>query len=186
VLGDVTGKGVQAAALTALARHTARTAARFDPDPVAVLRVVDDVLREQPGFALVTVVCALLRETPEGAVATIARAGHPAPLLISCAGAVVPVGASGILLGAVADAQREAHDVAVGVGDTLLFYTDGVPDTPGPDGHWGEARLIALAAAGHDDPEDLLARIEAAVTEYQEGAVVDDRAMLAIRRVAAG
>jgi serine phosphatase RsbU (regulator of sigma subunit) len=182
VLGDVTGKGVQAAALTALARHTARTAARFDPDPVAVLRVVDEVLREQTGFALVTVVCALIRETPAGAVATIARAGHPAPLHVSASGTVTPVGAAGILLGAVPDAERTAADVAVAPGETLLFYTDGVPDTPGPDGHWGEQRLMPLAGTGSNDPEALLRRIDEAVAEYQEGVVVDDRAMLAIRR----
>ena len=48
LLGDVTGKGVDAAALTALVRHTAKTAARFDSRPSAVLRVVDEILREQP------------------------------------------------------------------------------------------------------------------------------------------
>jgi serine phosphatase RsbU (regulator of sigma subunit) len=186
VLGDVTGKGVQAAALTALARHTARTAARFDPDPAAVLRVVDEVLREQPGFALVTVVCALLSDAPGGATARIARGGHPAPLLVTPDGDVTPVGAAGILLGAVPDAERVSDEVALRAGDTLLFYTDGVPDTPGAEARFGDERLTALAAAGSNAPEELLFRIDDAVSEYQDGTVVDDRAMLAIQRSRTG
>src|SRR5204863_8435866 len=61
LLGDVTGKGVDAAAITALVRHTAKTAARFDGRPSEVIRVVDEILREQP-CSLVTLVCARLRE----------------------------------------------------------------------------------------------------------------------------
>jgi serine phosphatase RsbU (regulator of sigma subunit) len=184
VLGDVTGKGVQAAALTALSRHTARTAARFDPDPVAVLRVVDEVLREQPGFALVTVVCAVLRDAPGGgATATIARAGHPSPLLVTPAGDVTPVGAAGILLGAVPDAARLADEVAMDPGDVLLFYTDGVADTPGETERFGDDRLIAVAGAGSTVPTAILKRIDEAVTAFQDGALVDDRALLAIRRL---
>jgi serine phosphatase RsbU (regulator of sigma subunit) len=95
---------------------------------------------------------------------------------------VTPVGASGILLGAVPDAERSSTDVTVGEGETLLFYTDGVPDTPGADGRFGDDRLIATAGSGRNAPEDLLRRIGDAVAAYQEGTVVDDRAMLAIRR----
>ena len=60
VLGDVTGKGIEAAALTSLVRHSARMAARFDPRPARVLALVNQVLREQPRLSLVTVVCALV------------------------------------------------------------------------------------------------------------------------------
>ena len=66
LLGDVTGKGVDAAALTALVRHTAKTAARFDARPSAVLGVVDEVLREQ-GVSLVTLVCARLVDSERAA-----------------------------------------------------------------------------------------------------------------------
>lgn len=60
LLGDVTGKGVDAAAMTALVRHTAKAAARFDGRPSAVLHVVDEILRGQP-FSLVTRACARRR-----------------------------------------------------------------------------------------------------------------------------
>ena len=152
-----------------------------------MLAVVDDVLREQPGFALVTVVCALLCDAPDGsATAMITRAGHPAPLLVAAHGDVRPVGDAGILLGAVPDARRTTTEVTVGPGDTLLFYTDGVPDTPGAEGRFGDARLAALVGTGANEPGELLRRVDGAVAEFQEGLVVDDRAMLAIRRVERG
>src|SRR4051812_50063146 len=83
VLGDVTGKGVKAAALTSLVRHTARTAVMFDQRPTAVLRLLNRVLRDQPEPAFVTVVCARL--DPAGMV-TVASAGHPLPLRAGVAG----------------------------------------------------------------------------------------------------
>ena len=58
IVGDVTGKGVQAAALTALARHTLATAARFDPSPAAVVGLLNDVLVHRPEISLLTVACA--------------------------------------------------------------------------------------------------------------------------------
>jgi serine phosphatase RsbU (regulator of sigma subunit) len=77
VLGDVTGMGVSAAVLTSLVRHTAKTAAAFDPRPSAVLAVVNGALRQRPSLAPVTMLCALLR----GSELTLAVGGHPLPLL---------------------------------------------------------------------------------------------------------
>ena len=89
-LGDVTGKGIAAAALTSLVRHSVRTAARFDPRPSAVLRLVNDILVEQPRLSPVTLVCALI----DGARLTVASAGHPPPLLRR-AGTVRELGGGG-------------------------------------------------------------------------------------------
>ena len=80
VLGDVTGKGVEAAALTSLVRHSARMAARFDPRPARVLSLINDVLREQTRLSLVTAVCALLEDVGGSPRLTVASAGHPLPL----------------------------------------------------------------------------------------------------------
>src|SRR3954452_22554012 len=76
-LGDVTGKGIAAAALTSLVRHSVRTAARFDSRPGAVLALVNDILVEQPRLAPVSLVCALV----DGPRVTVAAGGHPPPLL---------------------------------------------------------------------------------------------------------
>ena len=178
ILGDVTGKGVQAAALTSLARHTARTAALFDQRPAGVLHLLNRVLREQVSPAFVTMACARL---DPGGLVTVASAGHPLPLLAAAAGGAEPVGAHGILLGATDETRWAEHYTRLAPGDTLLFYTDGVTDTTGADGRFGEQRLADLVAAAPRDPEALVDGIVATLDEFQGPDVVDDRAMLAVQ-----
>ena len=183
VLGDVTGKGVRAAALTALARHTAKTAARFDPRPAEVMRRVNDVLREQPELSIVTVVCARLRTAGEGAEVSLVSAGHPLPLRVSPGRHVTPIGRFDVVLGAVDDGSWEESVTTLAPGETLLFYTDGVTELPGEHDRLGEARLEQAAAAGPNGAAELVARIERALAEFQAGDLSDDRAMLAIEWV---
>ena len=180
LLGDVTGKGVTAATLTSLVRHTARAAAAYDARPSAVLAQVNRALRERPRLAPVTMLVALLREGE----LTLAVGGHPLPLLKPAGGGPsVKVGETGMLLGAVHD-YAGAKDVAVPVapGDLLLLYTDGVTDTPGAVGRFGEARLAEAVDAAAPDPAALLARISAALDAFARGTVLDDRAMLVLQR----
>jgi PAS domain S-box-containing protein len=164
LLGDVTGKGVDAAAMTALVRHTAKTAARFDGRPSAVLAVVDEILREQP-ISLVTLVCARVREAAGDAGATVelAAGGHPLPLL-----------------GAIEGGRWSDHRFVLGPGETLLFYTDGATDAPGEAERFGQARL-ERAAAGPADPAALVARVQAAIERFQDGREGDDCALLALQ-----
>jgi PAS domain S-box-containing protein len=178
LLGDVTGMGVAAAALTSLVRHTARTAAAFDPRPAAVLRHVNRALRQRPRIEPVTMVCGLLGE---GTVA-LAIGGHPLPL-IKRGGDCDKVGIPGLLLGAV-DEYGEAAlaSVAFAPGDTLLLFTDGVTDAPGADGRFGDERLRATVSAAPAEPADLLAAVSAALDGFAHGNGQDDRAMLALRR----
>ena len=179
VLGDVTGKGVRAAALTSLVRYTARTAAAFDATPSAVLAQVHRALRQRPRLAPVTMVCGLLR----GGQLTLAVGGHPLPLLKRADG-VEKLGATGMLLGAVHDYERAADvTVPVASGHTLLLYTDGVTDTPGEDDRFGEARLIATVESASAEPGALIAAVSATLDAFTRGTAVDDRAMLALRRV---
>ncbi len=148
-LGDVTGKGIAAAALTAprppLAAHRRplRSAARG-----ASCELVNDILVEQPRLAPVTLVCALI----DGARMTVAAAGHPPPLLRR-AGKVVELGPTGILLGAVGGQTFREETVELRPGDTVLLYTDGVTDTPGADDRFGPERLV-----GHPQRRARLAR----------------------------
>jgi PAS domain S-box-containing protein len=179
LLGDVTGKGVDAAAMTALVRHTAKTAARFDSRPSAVVRVVDEVLHEQP-FSPVTLVCARLRETADGAAVELASGGHPLPLLVDRDGAVRSVGQPGVVLGAIEDGSWNEDCFVLAPGETLLFYSDGATDAPGVGERFGEPRL-ERAAAGPGDPAALVARIDRAIDGFQDEREGDDRALLAIQ-----
>jgi GAF domain-containing protein len=178
VLGDVTGKGVRAAALTSLVRYTARTAAVFDARPSAVLAQVHKALRQRPRLAPVTMVCGLLR----GGELTLAIGGHPLPLL-KRNGRVERLGTTGMLLGALQEYEA-ATDVTVPLapGDTLLLYTDGVTDLPGADDRFGEARLIATVDSAPVEPDALLASVSAALDAFARGTTTDDRAMLVLHR----
>jgi serine phosphatase RsbU (regulator of sigma subunit) len=183
LLGDVTGKGVAAASLTALVRHTARTAARFDPRPAAVLEIVDAALTERPRPAPVTMLCGVLHDDH----VVLAAGGHPLPLRARTGAPAEEVGRCGTLLGALREAA-EHEDVVVPVapGDTLLLYTDGVTETPGDGERFGEARLAAAVDAAPEGAEALLRAVAGELDAFERGTSLDDRAMLALRRRAAG
>jgi sigma-B regulation protein RsbU (phosphoserine phosphatase) len=162
-------------------RHSARMAARFHPRPARVLALVNQVLREQPGLSLVTAVCGLLETDVGTARLTVASAGHPLPLLRRPDASPMPLGDHGVLLGIDGEADWAETTVDLAPGDTLLFYTDGVTETPGAGRRFGEARLLEAVAHGDACPETLLAEIERALADFRAGAAVDDRAMLAMR-----
>jgi len=183
VLGDVTGKGIEAAALTSLVRHSARTAARFDPSPARVLSLVNQVLREQSRLSLVTAVCALVQSGGDDARVTVASAGHPLPLVRHPGAPPEPLGDHGVLLGVDGDDDWTEVTVTLAPGDTLLFYTDGVTETPGEVSRYGEQRLYEALKRAGDGPVALLAEIERSLREFQAGATIDDRAMVALRFV---
>jgi PAS domain S-box-containing protein len=180
LLGDVTGKGVDAAAMTSLVRHSAKTAATFDCRPAAVLRVVDEMLRDEQPFSLVTLVCARLRETAAGAAVELASGGHPLPLLVARDGAVRAVGRTGLVLGAMGGGDWRDERFVLAAGETLLFYTDGATDAPGAGERFGEQRLEQVASGG-GDPHAVVARIDRAIELFQGAREGDDRALLAIQ-----
>jgi serine phosphatase RsbU (regulator of sigma subunit) len=182
LLGDVTGKGVAAAALTALVRHTAKTGASFDARPGSVLALVNRVLCQRPQRAPVTMACGLLH----GDELVLGSGGHPAPLRRRPDGTVEELGKGGMLLGALEDDDEEWEEatVAIAPGDTLLLYTDGVTDTPGERARFGEERLRAALAAAPEGAAPLLAALTAEIDAFARGTALDDRAMLALRRSA--
>jgi GAF domain-containing protein len=180
LLGDVTGMGVTAAALTSLVRHTAKTAAAFDPRPSAVLELVNRALRQRPRVAPVTMLCALLRE----GTLTLAVGGHPLPLLKRAGKPPEKIGEPGLLLGAVPDYEGgEEVAIELAPGDVAIFYTDGVTDAPGSGGRFGDARLREVVEGAPRDARGLLATIGAALDEFANATGQDDRAMLALERL---
>ncbi len=183
IVGDVTGKGVEAAALTALARYTLATAARFDPSPSAVVKLLNDVLLERSDISLLTVACAHVVPTRTGALMRLTSAGHPLPVLARPSMPPATVGPPGLLLGMTATAHWQERVVELLPGDALLFYTDGVTDTPSDSGRFGEQRLLK-ALPDRPEPASMIASVQGALRAFQVGDVVDDRAMLALQLVA--
>jgi serine phosphatase RsbU (regulator of sigma subunit) len=157
-------------------RHSVRTAARFDPRPSAVLKLVNDILLELPRLSPVTLVCALV----DGAKLTVAAGGHPRPLL-KRQREVQEIGHHGALLGAIDGWEAEELELELESGDTLVLYTDGVTDTPGERDRFGHVRLMEILRSAGPEPATVLEHIERALREFQTGSAIDDRAILVLR-----
>jgi serine phosphatase RsbU (regulator of sigma subunit) len=95
----------------------------------------------------------------------------------------VPIGDHGVLLGIDDRAEWTETVVELTPGETLLFYTDGVTETPGEGTRFGDRRLREAVAGAGETPGALLAEVERALREFQAGVTLDDRAMLAMRFV---
>ncbi len=181
LLGDVTGKGVEAAALTSLVRHGARFLSKYERSPRQILARLNEALSEQPGLWLCTAVCARLERDR----AVVASAGHPGPLVVRDDGRVREIGAAGPILGAWAGEQSVDRIVPIAADETLFMYTDGVVDALGERERFGIGRLKRLVSehAGVP-PERLLAELEAELDRFQVGRQADDTAALALRPAA--
>jgi phosphoserine phosphatase RsbU/P len=159
-LGDVYGKGVEAAAVTALARYTLRAAAVYNPDPAAVLGNLNTVLYQEyltGGTRYCTVLYGILeRGSDAGRTVRMVGGGHPYPVLIRADGHAQyqPTG-GGPMVGVIPVARFVATTVTLAPGDTLLLYTDGLTDARvdsvggryGPEALLQHARTLAPANA---------------------------------------
>jgi GAF domain-containing protein/anti-sigma regulatory factor (Ser/Thr protein kinase) len=183
VMGDVAGKGAQAASLTGLARYTLRTAAMLTGDPEAALAALNAGLMRRDDVAYCTAALVSLVETPEGARARILSAGHPLPVVMQD-GRARALGRPGPLLGAIEDASWPAEEVALRPGDRLVLYTDGVTDARGPTDRFGDERLLALlSSVDGAPPSEVVQHVERALREYEDGPARDDTAVLAVGRL---
>jgi serine phosphatase RsbU (regulator of sigma subunit) len=178
IIGDIEGKGVTAATLTALMRYGASFAARSKPEPAAILEQLDEGLRHHVREATCTALCARL----EADRLLLSSAGHPPALLVSPTGGVREVPEPGPLLGAFEDAAWQQHEVPIAPGELVLVYTDGVTDTLGR-GRLGRGRLRALLVEhGDRGPQELLEQLELALRENGRAGRWDDLAALALVR----
>jgi serine phosphatase RsbU (regulator of sigma subunit) len=181
LMGDVTGKGPGAAAITSLARYTMRTVAQYEDDLRAMVKRLNATLGTDPERRQIcTAVCVGVRDVVDGVVALeIVCAGHPPPLLVASDGSVRAVGRPGTLLGAFAEGRWTATELALRPGDALVLYTDGVTDTRGPESRFGAERLEALLRAiGPADADAIASGIEAGLREFGEQR--DDVAVLVL------
>ena len=189
LIGDVCGKGAEAAAVTALARYTMRAAVLHSGSPVDVLSELNAVLlREDLDHRFCTVLYAALAPDPGGAgwLARLASGGHPLPLLLRADGRVEPAGRAGMLLGIVPDLVLEERTVALCAGDSLVLYTDGVTEASPVDGAFGPEALTALLASLAGRSADEIAEaVETTVLDVQGGRPRDDIAVVVLQ-VASG
>jgi PAS domain S-box-containing protein len=184
VVGDVQGKGAEAAAVTALARYTIRAAAVRRRSPAAILRWVSEVMlrRQQPDDRFCTIACVHLDVTRTPIRLTVACGGHPLPLLLRADGHAEPVGASGTLLGLVERIELEDRSADLGPGDTLVLYTDGLTEARAPGCVWNTEELArAVTSLRGRDPQAMADALLAMAVPDSPGALRDDIAIVALR-----
>ncbi len=200
VVGDVRGKGVDAAAVTGLARHTIRSIAMYEARPCMILAHLNRVLLAaeadrvtalascqetpweltEPRFC--TVAAAIVEPRPDGATVVVCSGGHPLPLVVRAGGECEAVGRPGSLLGA--SAEIELHDVEVelGPGDALACFTDGVVERHQGRAYFDEAGIAAvLREFAGSDAATLAARIEHEARDLFADNPHDDMAVLVAR-----
>jgi len=186
VLGDVTGQGPRAAALTGLVRHTVRACALVSSGPAQTLGLVNQLLLEVPDrrrYCALALVQASLgtKEDLESDTWTmrVALAGSPIGMLVDQEGRGRPVAGTGTLLGASAEPAFEDHEVLVEPGCTLTLFTDGVTDPLG-GGTAATGVLVEQLPAGERGASAL---VDDVLAIGEAGAVrrPDDRAVLALR-----
>ena len=184
-VGDVCGKGEEAAAVTAAARHAIRVLARRCADPAEVLSgtneiVLADELALDGGFVTASLAHLSWREGRLRAV--VASAGHPAAVLLRADGGVRMLDGGGLPLGLFPDPETATQELTLDAGDVLFLYTDGLAQARGPDHAYFHDRLTdELAGLAGFPPDRLVAAVRQALHEFMAGDLLDDVTMLAVR-----
>ena len=200
VVGDVKGKGVDAAAVTGLARHTIRSIALYESQPRVILAHLNRVLLSaeadrvaalqsradtaweltEPRFC--TVAIAIIEPRPGGAGVVVCSGGHPLPLVARASGAVEVVGRPGSLLGASADVELFDVGFMLGPGESLVCFTDGIVERHRGREYFDESGIAAvIQAAAGSDAATLAARIEQEARSLFADNPHDDMAVLVAR-----
>lgn len=189
-LGDVCGKGPEAASLTSLTRYTLRAAAHHDPEPAAALATLNAVLHERytgdgnPRYC--TCVFGIVEPAGEHgpAVVRLASGGHPPALVLRSDGSAeyLPT-PGGLLVGVLTDAPIGTASAVLNPGDTLVLYTDGLTEArtgPGRDDRYGEDALLAFGAGlAPATPREVVTALTGLLAGFGDG-LDDDTALLAL------
>lgn len=181
-VGDVRGKGAEAAAVTSLCRYSIRALSLHHDDPAGLLGELNQtLLRHSTDDRFATAALARLHRHADTVALSLALGGHPCPLLLGADGAAQPVGTTGTLLGVVRDrAVAENTEVSLGRGDALVFYTDGVTEARDRDDNLFDLERYLAGCRGWD-AEQIACGIQDAAIAHQGGRPYDDIALLVLR-----
>ena len=184
VIGDVSGKGAPAAAVTALARYTLRTAAASAPTPSRALDALNEALLERRrDQEFCSVALAFVTLSGSGLDVTLSLGGHPPALVKRASGEVELAGTAGLLMGFAHDPPLADDQLRLEPGDTLLLYTDGVTDAAHDGDRFGDDRLRSLTE--ELDPRlrasEIAETIENRAVNHAEHQPQDDMALVALQ-----
>ncbi|MCU1489175.1 MAG: rsbP 3 [Acidimicrobiaceae bacterium] len=181
VIGDVSGKGVEAAIVALLARHTVRAAAVRQTEPSAALATLNEVLLHHETNRFCTLNILRLRLGADGWTATVSCGGHPLPFLIRAPGPPVTFGKPGSLVGAFEESRFSGATVKLEAGDVIVMHTDGVTEARNQTGEfYGDGRLRTFLVDRHPSARALVDRLLDEVMLFQSQQPRDDIALVAI------
>ncbi len=185
VIGDVCGKGIEAARVTMLARYTLRAVAMHTQSPREILAALNEALvRASDALNGRFLTAAVVSVTTEGdrARVVLSSGGHMPTLLRSASGHVRPVGRGGTILGIFPDVALIDEELMLAPGDALILYTDGVTEARRDSVEFGEDRLKeVIAATPAANAAGVAEAVAAAVAAYRDGDPTDDTAVLVVR-----
>ena len=182
VIGDVCGKGVEAAALTGLARHTLRALFEVDRPSDALGELNRALLREHLDGRFCTVAYVNIEPDPDGgARLTIACGGHPLPHFIARDGSTSLVGRYGTLIGVAEDPRIEDVEIRLSPGEAIVLFTDGILRKDEAFGDEPDGLTTALRSAHFGSAAEIRERIDGYVRDLIAEEQDDDIAVLVIR-----
>jgi serine phosphatase RsbU (regulator of sigma subunit) len=184
-IGDVCGKGDDAAAATASARHAIRVLSHWNPDPAQVLRGANEImLTEEFGSRFVTASAAHLSWHDRTLNVVLASAGHPSPVLLRPDGRAQVLGGGGVALGIFPDPEPAVQELQLDPGDVLFFFTDGLTGARGPQQTYFEDILSDSLSDLADRPAaEVVSQMRKVVLDFSDGVLLDDLTMLVLRAV---
>ncbi|MGV0774464.1 PP2C family protein-serine/threonine phosphatase [Mycolicibacterium elephantis] len=184
VLGDVCGKGLEAAVLGGKIRNTLQALAPLANDHEKVLTLLNRALLSPDNSRFATMVLASIARRDGQLTLRLTCAGHPAPLIVRNTGTVEHADTRGTLVGALSQFKAQSTEVVLAPGETCLLYTDGLSEARGgPLGHefFGDERLIdALAQCVGLPAEAVVERMMMLASQWVTDRVHDDMAVVAI------
>ena len=183
VLGDVSGKGAEAAAVTGLTRYTLRTLANPAHPPSRTLGELNTrLLAATTDECHCTLVYAVARPTTAGLELTVSLAGHHPPLVLRRTGRVEPVGQLGTVVGLFESPELHDHTVTLSPGEFICMFTDGLVEARNGKEFFGTERAAAVLEQCADQPTDAIAEeLVASVRRFHGQELVDDLALLLLR-----
>jgi sigma-B regulation protein RsbU (phosphoserine phosphatase) len=181
IIGDVVGKGIQAATDATLTRYTLRSMCVVHDSPADALRLTNDVLRAHSTSRFCSAVCLMLQPTDNGWHGLVSSAGHPLPLVRTADGVLRGVGRPGTLLNVLADPPL--FDVAVDLqpGEALLLCTDGLPEGRRGRDFYGESRIAELFGSASGSAQQIAQSLLDDSIGFQRGQVRDDIAIVVLQ-----
>jgi sigma-B regulation protein RsbU (phosphoserine phosphatase) len=187
-LGDVCGKGAEAAAITAIARHTVRAVAPDLRHPSVILRRLNDALADHDiGERFLSIVTARAVPIVRGLRLSVCCAGHAQPMVVRAGGDIERVGVPGDLLGLFPEVRLFEETVQLARGDTFVVFTDGVTEAMRQYEEFGEHGLAqALLETRHRSATEIVNHVLDEVLAFGGEQSRDDIAVLAIRAVDGG